>query len=53
MVKEMKNGLENESDLFKIFTDNSGSQLQQQLLKSKKKLLNAKVNIILIKAREK
>jgi hypothetical protein len=46
MVKEMNNGSEvTEADLFNIFMDNSGNQLQNQLLKSKKKLLNAKVEI--------
>jgi hypothetical protein len=46
MVKEINNGSEvTEADLFNIFMDNSGNQLQNQLLKSKKKLLNAKVEL--------
>jgi hypothetical protein len=45
MVKEMINGSsEIEADLFDIFTDNGTGQLEQQLLKSKRKLLNAKVS---------
>lgn len=43
MVKEKKEESVEEKDLFDIFMDNGASQLQNQLLKSKRKLLNAKV----------
>jgi len=44
MVKEMQNetALE-QKDLFEIFMDNGTGPLEKQLLKSKRKLLNAKV----------
>ena len=50
-----KNGSENEieGDLFDILIDNGSSQLEEQFLKSKKKLLNAKVIIFLIFREEK
>ena len=47
MVKEIikTNGSEEmEADLYEIFMDNGTSQLEKQLLKSKRKLLNAKVS---------
>ncbi len=43
MVKEMKNDSIQDKDLFNIFTDMGGNQFEQQLLKSKRKLLNARV----------
>jgi hypothetical protein len=50
MVKENKIGSpkQAEADLFDIFMDNGTTQLEEQFLKSKKKLLNAKVNNLFI-----
>jgi hypothetical protein len=43
MMKENGSDKEIEGDLFDILMDNGSSQLEEQFLKSKKKLLNAKV----------
>jgi len=43
MVDQHQNGSVEEKDLFKIFANFSNSQFEQQLLKSKRKLLNARV----------
>ena len=53
MVKEKKNGPIEEKDLFNIFMDGGSSQFESQLLKSKKKLLNAKVFLKIILERQK
>jgi hypothetical protein len=46
MVKEIvKASGEIEADLLDIFMDNGNNQFEQKLLKSKRKLLNAKVNL--------
>lgn len=55
MVKEIVKGSEEiEADLLEIFMDNGTNQFEQKLLKSKRKLLNAKVisKISLIFSRE-
>jgi hypothetical protein len=55
MVKEIVKGSgEIEADLLEIFMDNGTNQFEQKLLKSKRKLLNAKVisKISLIFSRE-
>lgn len=43
MVKTQKNGSIETNDLFEIFMDNDATQLENQLLQSKRKFINAKV----------